>query len=152
VDARTGAREAASTGLVELTFRLHGRVSSLLARDARQHRLTPSEAAALLALAHGRMSISRVAEATGIRPNGASVLVERLRERGLVRRERDARDNRVVTVELTPHGRAVAAELDARAREQLEIMLSPLSSPEQAQLLSLLARIVETGVRTAQSP
>jgi DNA-binding MarR family transcriptional regulator len=133
---------AATLDVLLLAFRLQGQLSSLLAQESKEYGLGPAEAVALIALTRGAEPISGVARASGIRPNGASVLVERLRLRGLVRRERSKRDSRIVTVELTDEGKAAADKLIERVGDQMRFVLSPLPSVERENLILLLNRLV----------
>jgi DNA-binding MarR family transcriptional regulator len=57
-----------------------------------------------------------VAERTGSDPNTASQVVRGLERRGLVRRERDERDSRALTLTLTPEGLELARLCTQRAR------------------------------------
>jgi DNA-binding MarR family transcriptional regulator len=120
---------------------VQGRFTLLVGAESRGFDLTPSEALALIALARGSLPVSGIARAVGIRPNGASVLVDRLRARRLVRRQRSRRDNRVVTVELTDEGHTVTASVVEKVRTQLSAALAPLTAIESAQLLSSLATL-----------
>ena len=68
--------------------------------------------------------------------------IDRLEERGLVRRAQDAEDRRGVNVSLTPKGireinRAIQHRLEAAARS-----LAALSEEEQKQLAGLLRKVV----------
>jgi len=120
---------------------VQGRFASLVGAESRAFNLTPSEALALIALARGSLPVSGIARAVGIRPNGASVLVDRLRVRRLVRRQRSRRDNRVVIVELTDEGGELTASLIEKVRAQLSTALASLAATEAAQLLSSLATL-----------
>lgn len=124
-----------------LVFRLQGHLAAMVAQECRDDDLGAAEAIALIALTRSPEPISGVAKAAGIRPNGASVLVERLRTRGLVTRERSKRDSRIVTVELTDEGRAVAGKLIERVGDQMRFALSPLPAAEREGLVLLLGRI-----------
>jgi DNA-binding MarR family transcriptional regulator len=127
--------------VLHLAFEVQGQLSSLLALEGRDHRLSPSEAVTLLRLAQGPSPVSGVARAAGIRPNGASVLVDRLHSRRLVQRQRDRRDNRVVTVQLTPTGQNIASELTRRVGERLRETFGSLTKAESEQLAKLLRRV-----------
>jgi DNA-binding MarR family transcriptional regulator len=121
-----------------LVFQVQGRLASLVAAESRAFNLTATEALALITLARDSSPVSGIARAVGIRPNGASVLVDRLRERRLVRRQRSRRDNRVVTVDLTETGRELAEMLTAKAADQLRFALSGFSPDERGQLARML--------------
>jgi DNA-binding MarR family transcriptional regulator len=62
---------------------------------------------------------------------------------GLVARVRDEHDRRRNLVELTPAGREALQRLNARVAAAQDALLSPLSAPERAELLRLLARLAE---------
>ncbi|HLB22851.1 MAG TPA: MarR family transcriptional regulator [Dehalococcoidia bacterium] len=139
---RQRAEERAPVDLALLLFQAQGEFATLLAGDAKAEDLGPSEVAALLALARGPTPVSGVARIVGIRPNGASVLVDRLHARGLVARERSRSDNRVVRVALTADGEETARRLEAHAEARIESRLSGLTPAEREQLPILLARIL----------
>jgi DNA-binding MarR family transcriptional regulator len=124
-----------------LIFRVQGQLASLVASESRAFNLTPTEALALITLARDSSPVSGIARAVGIRPNGASVLVDRLRERRLVRRQRSRRDNRVVTVDLTDAGRELATTLTAKAADQLRFALSGFTPGEREQLATMLRQL-----------
>ena len=126
-----------------LVFRVQGRLATLLATESRPFHLTPTEALALITLARDSSPVSGIARAVGIRPNGASVLVDRLRERRLVRRQRSRRDNRVVTVDLTDAGRELAETLTEKAADQLRFALAAFSPDERAQLTKMLRELAD---------
>lgn len=125
-----------------LVFRVQGQLATLLATESRPFHLTPTEALALITLARDSSPVSGIARAVGIRPNGASVLVDRLDGRGLVRRTRNRRDSRVVSVELTDEGAALAATLVQKAADQLRAGLAPVSAAEQRMLIEILQRLL----------
>ncbi|WP_380281080.1 MarR family winged helix-turn-helix transcriptional regulator [Kitasatospora purpeofusca] len=89
--------------------------------------LTPSETNALAILADGRSrTVSELGTAAGTRPTTLTSVLDRLERRGHITRGTRPADRRVVVVELTPSGRAVAetvrqtlGALEARALEGL---------------------------------
>ncbi|MBI5284215.1 MAG: winged helix-turn-helix transcriptional regulator, partial [Chloroflexi bacterium] len=114
---------------------------SLVGAESRTLGLTPSEALALVALSRDSLPVSGIARAVGIRPNGASVLVDRLRERRLVRRQRSRRDNRVVTVDLSDEGRELTAALIKKVDAQLERVLAAFAPADVTQLVAALGKL-----------
>ena len=82
----------------------------------------------------GAMAVSQVAATLGVSAAAATGMVGRMEERGLVRRERDANDRRVVLVALTPQGRAALADIGQRGRVSLARVLSRLEEGELTQL------------------
>jgi DNA-binding MarR family transcriptional regulator len=61
------------------------------------------------------ISVGQLAEKLGIRPASVTGLTDRLVCRGLLEREHDVDDHRVVHVALTPAGRQAVEELEAAA-------------------------------------
>jgi DNA-binding MarR family transcriptional regulator len=84
----------------------------------------------------GPLAMTRVAELIGSDPPTATGIVSRMEERGLVRREHDTRDRRVVLVTLTDAGDAELQTLQLARRQRMAAAISHLSEPERAQLLS----------------
>ena len=64
-------------------------------------------------------SIGELAERLQIQPHGVVALVTRCEEAGLVRRQGNAGDGRIVEVHLTAKGRRCVAQVAALHREQL---------------------------------
>ncbi len=88
----------------------------------------------------GQMKIKDLAAAIGCTPGSASVAVKRLERVGLVRREREREDERVVTVTLAKKG---AGKLDSWRLDQLASMstlFDPLSAEEKRALRNLLEK------------
>ncbi|TAK65798.1 MAG: MarR family transcriptional regulator [Dehalococcoidia bacterium] len=142
--ARLAALPAGRTGALDVllrVFEVQGKLASLVGVESRTFGLTPSEALALIALTRQSLPVSGIARAVGIRPNGASVLVDRLRERRLVRRQRSRRDNRVVTVDLSDEGRELTAALIEKVDAQLGCALSALTPADVTQLVGALAKL-----------
>lgn len=138
----TVAPPGAGLEALMLTFQLQGRLVGLLSAEGRPHGLNATEVLALVVLAQEATPVSGIARAVGVRPNGASVLVDRLKERRLVRRQRSRRDSRVVTVDLTDVGRELAATLTVGVSEQAAAAFGPLAAEERQQIVASLARLV----------
>ncbi len=132
-----------ATEFLRLAFVVQGKLSTLLSAESREFGIGASEAIALVALVDTPTPISGLARAAGIRPNGASVLVDRLRAKRLVRRQRSRRDNRVVTVELTEAGRELADTITERITDQVRFALGGFSMAEREQFVSMLRRFAD---------
>ena len=72
-----------------------------------------------------------------------SRLVERLEQRGLVRRSSDERDRRGVLVELTDAGAAAQQRIGARHARSVEERMRSLTPEQQRQLRDLCALLTE---------
>jgi DNA-binding MarR family transcriptional regulator len=67
----------------------------------------------------GRMSTGRLASALAVHQSSASILLDRLDKRGLVRRIRGRLDHRFVDIELTKRGAALATDAPEPAQGRL---------------------------------
>ena len=85
---------------------------------------------------HGSLPMSRVAELLGCGLPAATGIVSRMEERGLVDRQHESEDRRVVTLRLTDEGAAEVRDLQLSRRERMAMALNHLSEPEREQLLS----------------
>lgn len=107
--------------------------------------LSMGQLKAMLALqAHGPQSVGRLGDALGIAEPSASLLVDKLAEKGLVVRERDADDRRRMIVTPTPTGRDVIGRLQRSRDERLVELLTGLEDDELRSLshaLRGLARV-----------
>ena len=79
-------------------------------------------------------------------------LLDRLEAKGLCRRVRDAQDRRVVQLELTPEGRAIAAEVPAALTEVMNALLAGFSREEFVMLKGFLQRMLANGEAWRDAP
>lgn len=94
----------------------------------------------------GALRISDIADRMIHRDPDVTRLVDRLIRRGLVRRERDETDRRVVLVEITPAGLALLARLDEPVSAYARAALAGLDRSELRRLDALLDQ-VRAGLR-----
>lgn len=88
-----------------------------------------------------RVTAGALAQQTLVTSGGVTLRVKRLEADGLVTRERDAEDGRVVYVQLTESGlELIDAVVDEHFGNEKQ-MLMGLSSPEQRQLATLLSKV-----------
>ena len=101
----------------------------------------------LRTLADGPRRITELAELEGLAQPTITLLVKRLEERGLVRRERDPDDGRVVLVSLTAAGTAALEETRGAVKVALRRYVAGMSD-EQLQALAdsteTLGELIET--------
>ncbi|MBU6496409.1 MAG: MarR family transcriptional regulator [Acidobacteria bacterium] len=97
-------------------------------------------ARSLRRIAQGDLRMSDLARVIGVSAPQATVLVDVLEERGLVRRIVDPRDARVKIVRTTAKGRRVADTISAVLRRPPDTMAS-LTTTERRTLLELLHRL-----------
>lgn len=111
----------------------------------REHGITMAAFDVLSALRRNgepyRLPAGRLAEQTLVTTGGMTLRVDRLESDGLVRRERDASDGRVVYVALTEAGmELIDAVVEDHFRNERR-MLRGLSATEQRRLADLLSRV-----------
>jgi DNA-binding MarR family transcriptional regulator len=71
---------------------------------------------------------------------GITGLIDRLEQKGLVQRQRCARDRRVVYVSISPEGEAVLKQLDEPVIAMHKCLLAHLTEPEVRELSRLLEK------------
>jgi len=89
----------------------------------------------------GQIRTGDLAAALGVGQSAVTPVLDRLEERHILRRVRSTEDRRIWLVELTEAGNAAYANINEGYREMASVMLSPLTSAEQAQLIALLSRM-----------
>jgi DNA-binding MarR family transcriptional regulator len=97
--------------------------------------LSRSEFGVLSTLTGGPRRITELAEYEGLAQPTLTSLVQRLEKQGLVRRDRQADDGRVVLVYLTDLGAATLARFRARARALLGDYLAEIPDAQIEQLV-----------------
>jgi DNA-binding MarR family transcriptional regulator len=102
--------------------------------------LSHSQAAALgvLANADRPLPLSHLARYLTQEAQSTTELADRLERRGLVRRTRDARDRRLVLLELTAEGRDVYERIQPALVEGGEHLFQGLNARDRARLAALL--------------
>ncbi len=85
---------------------------------------------------------TRLATETGMSSGAMTNRIDRLEERGIVKRQRDENDRRSVSVLLTPLGRAMINKAIQLRLEAADAGLSGIGARERKQLATLLRKIV----------
>src|SRR5438105_15702242 len=91
----------------------------------------------------GPLSIGELADALGITGSSVTTSCKRLEKAGLVTRERQADDERMVRVMLTTQGHKQVEAWHQRRREIVVQWLATLEQDEQETLQQLLERLLE---------
>lgn len=136
--------ETTSTDILETAARL--RLSTArLARQLRQQAgggLSPSQQSALASIdGHGPLTLGRLARLEQVAPPTITKVVAKLEEDGLVGREVDGTDRRVVRVEITPAGRRRLAHARGRRNAWLAGRLRDLRATDPTALPRLEAAL-----------
>ena len=95
----------------------------------------------LLVLANGPLSPKRLARALALSAPNLTMLLDRLQDRGLLRRERSLVDRRSQNVVLTDEGLRVAQDSAAVAAPMERALDDRLSLAEHAMLIELLSKV-----------
>lgn len=115
-----------------------------------EHGLTDAQWRPLLLLSRGSLgTATQVARSVGCDTGATTRMLDRLEDKGLLRRVRSVDDRRVQQLELTEEGRKAAAIVPYVIADVLNAHLADLSTAEIDQLRSLLERVIVTGRRVA---
>lgn len=85
----------------------------------------------------------RLADAMGIDPSNASLVVERLHSMGLIERRINGVDRRARELYLTPKGKALWRRARVKGRVANAKVLAPLASHERELFLDMLIRVIQ---------
>jgi len=120
------------------------------ALDARmaEHSLTDAQWRPLLLLSrHSPGTATQIARWVGCDAGATTRMLDRLEDKGLLRRVRSTDDRRVQQLELTEDGRKAAAIVPYVIADVLNAHLADLSDKEVDQLKELLQRVLAAGRR-----
>lgn len=84
----------------------------------------------------GPLPMARLADLLGVADPNATGIIDRMEQRGLVERLRDATDRRVVIVAQTQEGARAVEEVDGWRSEMLETLLQRLDTDQLVRLVS----------------
>ncbi|MET0146048.1 MAG: MarR family transcriptional regulator [Ilumatobacteraceae bacterium] len=129
-----GEHMAAATSLM----RAHQLVLAAVEDELRPFGLTFSSYEALMLLSftrRGEMPLGKMSDRLMVHPASVTNTVDRLEDRGLVRRRRDERDKRRILAAITPDGRRVALE----ATDPLNAIRFGLGSLEESDAATINA-------------
>jgi len=105
--------------------------------------ITSTQASILFMLATGKCAVAvDLAREYGIDASAVTRLIDRLEKRGLLYRIRSVEDRRVVMLELTSEGYALAAQMPPMFQNVLGTMLTGFTPDETDLLRSMLRRML----------
>lgn len=106
-------------------------------------RITTPQLMCLLSVVQaGSMTATSISRAIHVSPSTVVGILDRLEEKGLVRRERNRDDRRVVAVTATNEGHRIAQQAPSPLQKTLADALNTLPQDEQAKIAGSLERIV----------
>ena len=117
-------------------------VSARINEDVARHELTPTEFAILEVLYHkGPLLLGEVQRKILVTSGGITYLVDRLVEKGLVKREECAEDRRARYAVFTPSGTALIRKVFPQHAVAIEQVVSGLTTAEQREAVQLLKKL-----------
>jgi DNA-binding MarR family transcriptional regulator len=114
-------------------------------------KITFSQYSVLLALArNGPMQMNRLSEHMLVAPANTTGLVDRMENKGYVRRRRDPKDRRLYVIEATPRGKATFGRISGRFLAFVRSLGEELQGAELASTLAALRKVVAKVEETAE--
>ena len=109
----------------------------------KKYQVSQPQVSCILALdEYGPMPISKLAKYILVKPSTVTGIIDRLEHKGLVKRERNQVDRRVVTIDLTEPGKKLAAEAPPPIPKEIVDGLKDLSPQEVKNIVESLAILV----------
>jgi DNA-binding MarR family transcriptional regulator len=110
---------------------------------ATRTRITTPQLVCLITIAErGAMTATTISREVFLSPSTVVGILDRLEEKGLVKRERMSKDRRVVTVTITEEGRKIADSAPSPLQNRLTEALRVLPLSEQMVIVNSLERVV----------
>jgi DNA-binding MarR family transcriptional regulator len=100
----------------------------------------------------GPSEVTNFCEMMQVSPAGASQMIERMVQQGVVQRAETPGDRRVRLVHLTESGSRVVQEIIAARQAWIEKLIAPLSAEEREQISASLLRLNEQAVKLEIHP
>jgi len=128
-----------ATGLIHQVSR---ELTTALERRLAPHDITTQQAALLINAARGETSPKRLTSLLGTDTAGMTRLLDRLEDKGLVKRHSNPGDRRAIIIEVTQKGRALVPAVAPAFGRSAQQLLTGLSAAEVGQLTGLLQRML----------
>jgi DNA-binding MarR family transcriptional regulator len=129
-------------GVVTALVRSAFLVNAVYAESAREYGLTPQQGQLLCVLMAQPYGMSALGPMLRLAKSSLTELVDRTAQRGLVRREADPADRRVVRVALTERGSELAEEFYTATCRRIGELPATLDGAARDTLAELLSRVV----------
>jgi DNA-binding MarR family transcriptional regulator len=99
--------------------------------------------AILLVYRKGHANMTEIADYLGVPLNTATGIISRLEKRGIVRRERDVVDKRVVTIGINEEGKEFLAEQFKMLERYYQMFMGALSDEEKLVMIRLVSKFLD---------
>jgi DNA-binding MarR family transcriptional regulator len=108
------------------------------------HKITGPQLGCLLAVKEqGPLTSARLAKIIYLSPSTVVGIIDRLEEKGLVRRQRDSKDRRLVYISITPTGEQMVTDAPSLLQDTLASALDTLPKQEQVAITMALEKLVD---------
>jgi len=114
--------------------------------------VTPPQLDALNFLKHKALTMGELGQKMYLACSTATDLIDRMERNGLIVRERDAKDRRVIRLRITPKGEQVIAEVVKARKRYLAGVLSKVAPEDRKTLVQSVAKIHELMTREKVQP
>jgi DNA-binding MarR family transcriptional regulator len=109
----------------------------------KKYQVSQPQVSCIIALnEYGPLSLSKLAQYILVKPSTVTGIIDRLEQKGLVKRERNLIDRRVITIELTAAGKHLADEAPPPIPETIIRGLKKLTDDEAEQIVNSLSTLV----------
>jgi DNA-binding MarR family transcriptional regulator len=139
-------RDELNERVVELRPAMKRLFGAGIYRDLREelNSVTIHQLTALGFLKGGTVTMRELAKDLDVSESSATAVTDRLVRQGLVERQSDPSDRRVVRLALSPVGRTLVERIDEAATSKTAEMLAALSDIQLVQLIDILETLAET--------
>jgi DNA-binding MarR family transcriptional regulator len=141
--APNGRNETIDRSIIHLLHRASQRASEIFAHETRDFDLTARQYAVMTTIAqHEGLSQTSLVRLTGIDRSTLADVVQRLLRRGVIERQRTARDGRTYAVTLSDEGRSLLQSIKPYARRADKVVLAALGEEDGKLVADVLSRII----------
>lgn len=103
--------------------------------------------AILFVYRRGSANMTEIADYIGVPLNTATGIVSRLEKRGVIKRERDLADKRVVTIGISEKGKELLQQLIKKFEYYYELLMASITEEERTLLSGLIGKFFEIVTR-----
>ncbi len=132
------------SSLGDLLFVLRRNIVEAIKKEGLKHDLTFCQVEVLYFITPGgRATMKSIAEYLKITPPSATEIISEMEKRGLVKRESDKDDRRVVYIVFTPLSKKLFASISKRKELILKKMISKLNIKDQSNLERIIKILIK---------